>query len=91
MDIGSIGIIVGIGFLYGVFLFWYGGRGKPLSHDERLLSMIDNTLYRITLSVLPCLILRENRMILGREVALRLLIMDDEIQHNLGNLFMLLG
>lgn len=34
MDIGSIGIIVGFAFLYGVFLFWYGGRGKPLSQEE---------------------------------------------------------
>jgi hypothetical protein len=91
MDIGSTGIIVGIAFLYGVFLYWYGGRGKPLSHDEWLLSVIDNTLYRITLFVLPWLILRENRTIPGREVALRLSIVDDEIQHNLGNLFMLLG
>jgi hypothetical protein len=34
MDIGSIGIIVGFAVLYGVFLFWYGGRGKPLSTNE---------------------------------------------------------
>jgi hypothetical protein len=34
MDIGSIGIIVGFAFLYGVFLFWYGGRGKPISTNE---------------------------------------------------------
>jgi hypothetical protein len=34
MDITSLGIIVGFAFLYGVFLFWYGGRGKPLSPEE---------------------------------------------------------
>jgi hypothetical protein len=29
-----MGVIVGFAFLYGLFLIWYGGRGKPLSHDE---------------------------------------------------------
>ena len=53
--------------------------------------MIDNTLYRVALFLLPSLTLRENRMILGREVALCLLIMHDEIQHDFGNLLMLLG
>ncbi len=53
--------------------------------------MVDNTLYRIPLCVLPSLTLKENRMIPGREVALWLLILHDEIQHDFGNLFMLLG
>jgi hypothetical protein len=34
MDIGSIRIIVGFASLYGVFLLWYGGRGRPLSQKE---------------------------------------------------------
>ena len=53
--------------------------------------MIDKTLYRIPLFVLPSLTLKENRRIPGREVALWLLILHDEIQHELTNLFMLLG
>jgi hypothetical protein len=57
----------------------------------RLSSKIDNTLYRIPLFVLLSLTLKENRMIPGREVALCLLILRDEIQHDFGNLVMLLG
>lgn len=53
--------------------------------------MIDNTLDRIPLFVLPSLTLKENRMIPGREVALCLLIMLDEVLHDFGNLVMLLG
>jgi hypothetical protein len=29
-----VGILLAVGALYGAFLLWYGGRGKPLSPDE---------------------------------------------------------
>ena len=34
MSIVSITLIAVFVFLYGAFLFWYGGRGKPLSQAE---------------------------------------------------------
>jgi hypothetical protein len=29
-----VGIVLAVAALYGAFLFWYGGRGRPLTSDE---------------------------------------------------------
>jgi hypothetical protein len=69
------------------------GRNQQDQFAAQTAGMVDNTLHRIPLFVirLPNFTLKENRMIPGREVAFCLLILHDKIQHDFGNLFMLLS